>query len=902
MMAAGDEQHRAKIRNELRSTILVEASAGTGKTWCIVDRMVNLIAAGECEIHQLAAMTFTRKAAAEMRERFYNSLRRKAADEEDLAKRKRLLRALAKVEHAFIGTIHSFCGMMIRERPIEFGVDPNFHELDDGEDQELVQEAWRDFLNRMHDSDDSRLAQIREYGLRLQDLKSCFATFIEFPDVDEWPDEEPGPFDVDGLKEHVQAYIEEMRRLQPLFPASRHTDKLMDRYDEIVRKSDHIQWRRLGEFFDLVELFDHGHECTLKYWHDSKVARQQRDQWEAFRDERIRDAMHWWRGSRYALLIQLLRDAARIYDQLRDAAAGLSFQDLLLKVADALRDQPELRRYFQSRFTHLLVDEFQDTDPIQARILAMLASDDAEQRQWTACHLRRGALFLVGDPKQSIYRFRRADITTYRQMKQVVLDSDGAVLPLTNSFRSVAAIREWCNDTFRELIGDVENDFSPAAAEMEQGRENACEGEMAGVRVLSIPAGLRRREATVAEAQRIAAFIHAAIRSQATIPRTQQELDDGSPSHVEPSDFLIVAWRKDDLPYYAEALNRLGVANDVAGASAFESVEELRILRTCLQVVDDPTNPIPYVALLRSDVFGFNDEDLYRYRCAGGAFSYRSLPDRWEGELRDRFADVNERLVGYLRLLRQLPFAVAAEQIAVDLGLQARCAAAPAGEIALGGFLKAIEWIRAESWRFDSARDMITFIDQLYDGMEAEPCAARSHTTSAVRIMNLHKAKGLESSVVFLAGAFGKFREEFHHHVSRQGDITRGYLSITKPRSSNPHAGVRPVAQPANWDEVAGVERRFHEAEVARLLYVAATRAKTMLVVSQRDAKNYSSRWGPLDPFLEAAPRLTEPPRDSNPLEDEHSTSIDEMNEELVRSEAWQSFFSLFYAFARCLY
>lgn len=868
-----DQAQRDQIRNDLASTILVEASAGTGKTTCIVGRMVNLIGSGECEIEQLAAMTFTRKAAAEMRERFYNQLRVAAKDTAaDPQHRARCHAAVARIEHAYVGTFHAFCSLLIRERPVEFGVDPGFRELDETEDAELARQAWRDFFHQMHDSDDNRLELVQEYGLNRQDLQTCFFRFIGFSDVDDWPFPPSPEYDFDGMCDAVREYVEEMRRLQPDFPTDRGTDKLMNKYDSIVQRADHLHWHRQGEVFDLLEQFDQSHGATQKHWlPDNSVGKAQCRRWEAFRESVVQPGLQWWRGFRYQFLIELMRDAVSTYDRLREAAGGLSYQDLLLRVAEGLRDQPELRGYFQRRFSHLLVDEFQDTDPIQARILAYLASEDPQVADWNECRLRPGALFLVGDPKQSIYRFRRADIAIYRQMKQRVLASGGEVVPLVESFRSVTEVREWNNDTFADLIGDTESDYSPQASEMRQGREDQCVGEWRGVYRLNIDPQLKNEQAGAEEALRIARFIRHSIDHQVPVSRTAQELAAGCPPHLQPGDFLLVTWRKADLTALADALNRLDVPNDVTGASAFAAVDELRVLERCLQVVDDPTNPIPYVALLRSEVFGFSDGELWRYRQAGGRFNYRSLPEALEPPLKQRFQAVNECLQRYLRYLRQLPFPVAAERIAADLGLHLRSATAIDGHVNVGGMWKAIEWLRAESWRFDSARDMIEYLGELTGSKEAEPCSARPLCESVVRVMNLHKAKGLEAPVVFLAAPFGwsdKHRN-VEHHVCRDGESTRGYLSLSREEKRDWGKKVRPIAQPPDWDQWRQQEERFLKAEANRLLYVAATRAKCMLIVSIRDGNNNYSGWKGLDRFLREAPPLPEPEGDLSidPLE-----------------------------------
>lgn len=366
-----DAESREVIEHQLDSNMLVEAAAGTGKTHSIVSRMVSLITSGTCEIDQLAAVTFTRKAAAELRERFHARIHRESmATGRSQDEMRRLREAANRIDQSFVGTFHAFCSMLLRERPIECNVDPGFREIEEQEDAQLREEAWQTFLADLYSKQDARLDRIDELGLQASDLKTCYRKFTEFPDVEEWPHSRPSEIGIEILKTQTRQYIEHMEGLIPLFPDERGTDKLMERYEQIVRKSDHTDWSRRGEFFELLEMFNSSRKATQKWWHDKGVAKDESNRFADFRVA-VQAALDWWYGYRYEFVIELLQDACRIYDEMRAASGGLDFQDLLLKAAAALREQPKLRNYFQGRYTHLLVDEFQDTDPIQAEVLAL---------------------------------------------------------------------------------------------------------------------------------------------------------------------------------------------------------------------------------------------------------------------------------------------------------------------------------------------------------------------------------------------------------------------------------------------------------------------------------------------------------------------------------------------------
>src|SRR5262249_867472 len=156
-----------------------------------------------------------------------------------------------------------------------------------------------------------------------------------------------------------------------------------------------------------------------------------------------------------ALLQEELSGLLVEYARRKEAIGALDFTDLLLKTAELLRSDAEIRRHLQARFTHLFIDEFQDTDPLQAEILLLLASDDPAQHQWLEVRPRPGKLFLVGDPKQSVYKFRRADLVLYRDLRRRLIDRGVGLVSLTASFRSVPNIQQFVNAAFEtHMEGD----------------------------------------------------------------------------------------------------------------------------------------------------------------------------------------------------------------------------------------------------------------------------------------------------------------------------------------------------------------------------------------------------------------------------------------------------------------
>ena len=442
--------------------MLVEAAAGTGKTTSMVGRMLVMLRDGKCRTDTLAAVTFTRKSAAELRARFQVELERAAAAESGVAG-ERLAEALLHVERCCIGTIHSFCARLLRERPMESGVDLAFSELEDSEDFALRDEAWDEYVSRLFAEDSPILAELDDLGIEIGQLQPAFVCFAGYPDVDEWPAPEIEFPDLGPMVKQIEEYAADMEQLAPTFPPDRGNDELMDVYERIPRLVRQMNRMRRADVMDVVAQFRTVKVVQKNWPGGTPQGKGEKTRWEDFARETAEPLCALWLERRYAAVIRILQPAVEDYDRLRHEAGGLNFQDLLMKAAALLRDKPAIRGYFRQRFTHILVDEFQDTDPIQAEVMLLLTADKADEQDWRKCRPVPGSLFVVGDPKQSIYRFRRADIVIYSQVKEIVLASGGAVVPLTANFRTTGELVNWGNKVFDQVFPATANTWSPAA-------------------------------------------------------------------------------------------------------------------------------------------------------------------------------------------------------------------------------------------------------------------------------------------------------------------------------------------------------------------------------------------------------------------------------------------------------
>lgn len=905
-----DDQYRRQIVSELKSTMLVEAAAGTGKTTCLVARMVELLRTGECTIESMAAVTFTRKAAAELRTRFQLKLKEEASSGEGI-ERTRLLDAVAQIERCLIGTIHSFCARVLRERPVEAGVDPGFAELDEALDRSLKEQAWREHVAALIATDDQLLPQLQDLGLKLSsttrrsnsvlneldelglepvELGPAFMNFSEYRDVEDWPAEPVTLPDLDPCREALNEYVAHMGTFE--FPRERGRDKLMSRYEDICRRWQLLDLEKPVELMELLEQFDRSSGIVLSMWPDGMdQGRQERGRWDNFRADHAGPTLRRWREHRYHTVMRVIQPARDIYDRFRLDRNALNFQDLLLLTARLLRDQPEVRRYFRHRFSHLLIDEFQDTDPLQAEILMLLTAQDSEERDWQKCCPVVGSLFVVGDPKQSIYRFRRADILTYNRVRSIIERVGGQVVPLTTNFRSTKSVIDWINGCFDTVFPESGNDHSPANRQLDVGR---CEQAPvdSGVYRFAIPGTVQTNyQVAEYEAEQIARFIRQAIDEKRTIPRTDSEKKAGFPDHAQPGDFMLVTRKKVRLTVYARKLQLYGLPYGVTGGSGLKAVPELQLLSLCLNAVIRSDDAVALVAVLRSELFGIADTTLYDFRRQGGRFSYYSdVPDLSTGEDRTSLSEAFQRLRLYSKWLRQMPASAAVERVADDLGLIALAGANETGSADAGGLLKAIEILRAaEDVGTVSVGDSVALMERLAVGEEKhDSISAFPSVDEPVRLMNIHQCKGLEAPIVFLADPSGHRQYNVGLHIDRSGASPRGFVAIRGHKRGE--FGPAPLlAQPVEWDELAQTEQRFLDAESQRLLYVAATRAGHQLVISQRSGNgNRKNPWQLFDNHLETdfpeVGDVTSPERNESPVNAQHW--LDEVH---AMSDRWKA-------------
>ena len=844
---ATDEGARRRIRESVHESLIVEASAGTGKTTALVERIVSVLKSGPengVTIDRIAAVTFTHKAAGEMK------LRLRAALDEARHDAPQLDDALQRLEEASIGTIHSFCAQILRERPVEARIDPGFEELTDQGGERIFRAAFRAWLET-------------QLGQSSPGLRRAFARMAW---RDSWDDTPP----IEQLMYAGRKLIEwrdyDGRWQRSEFKREPEIDSLVGAVGDLAalsanprRKTDNLYRALLPvhRLIDSVERseaagprdYDGLESLLLKLGRDlGRDTKKGSGAWGegATRDEivarreRLLQAIEQFRrradADLAAALHHEMQDLVREYEDRKQRAGKLDFVDLLLKVRNLVRDQPAVRAHLQQRFTHLFVDEFQDTDPLQAEILLLLAADDPKQNDGFQARPVAGKLFLVGDPKQSIYKFRRADMVLYRQIRDTLTQAGVGLVRLTKSFRAVPDIQHFVNAAFEpEMTGDANAGQADWAA-LEQDRP-APPGRPSVV-ALPVPRPYKSRIAKEAINRSlpdaVAAFAHWLINESGWGYH-----DHGAFVKFRARDIAILLRRrtqfgKDLTRDYARALEARSVPHLLGASRSFHKREEVETLRAALTAIEWPSDELSVFATLKGSLFAITDELLLRYRHAFGRLNPFRKQETPADPVFAPVAEALELLAGLHRQRNHRPFAATVNALLEATRAHAGFVVRPGGQQILANVLRVSELARAyEMAGGISFRGFVEELEARADKEDTTEAPALEDDSDGVRLVTVHSAKGLEFPVVILADLTANLASrEPDHHVDAARRLCATRLLRCAPRELADHEPV---------------ENLRERAEGVRVAYVAATRARDLLVVPTVGDEMFDGWLGPLN-------------------------------------------------------
>ena len=793
-----DHAARARAATDFETNLVVAAGAGTGKTTLLVERILTAIGSGIVTLDALAAITFTDKAAGELRHRLAAGLSRLRDGTRGEAVAARAEKAEASLDRATVTTIHGFCSEILRAHPLAAGLPPGFSADRGLAGRRLADEEWTPFvegelgpsgrraglwarvLETFSLSELAEIARALAGGsisgaalrgeLKTLDLREALGAGAQrlADEIRAAVDQTP------GLTDAPREWLDQAARALRVFSGES---------AEAAKRAIASSSRLPGSMPDVRTKKVPDHEA------DALCALEARAQ-PLLRGLVVYDARA------EADVFEALLPFARLLRARQTRAGLVDFDGLLVRARDLLRDAPAVRAALKRRFRMILVDEFQDTDPIQYEIVFFLAEKDgSEASDAYATRLAPGRLFIVGDAKQSIYRFRGADFAAYQCAVGHVLDEGGAQVSLTSNFRSTPMVLGPINALFTGPGTPVwaASAYLPPYQTIEA--ERADVGS-AAVEVWTTsappdaPAPVRRTAEGMALAAELSAWA-----------------GPGRPWRYD--DVLVLFRGFSDLGPYLRALREAAIPFVVSGGRSFFERTEIAQAMAVLRAVADPEDQVALLAYRRSPAGGVPDTEL-----AAHAAGETGLP---------ALSAADVKLEALRALALALPVDAAVRHVLDASGIVALSGLAFEAAQCVANLEKLM--LAASELSRDGRRSLVETLDALEEGFEADdegdsPLADADR--DAVRMMTIHKAKGLEAPVVILADAAGgRSNRSPRRYTARMARLAEGeFVRLDGPSFRNG------AAIAASLDDA-----RHEQAEDVRLLYVALTRARDRLFV-----------------------------------------------------------------------
>ncbi len=821
-----DQPARDRVVSALDTTIFVEAGAGSGKTHALVDRVLSLIDSG-VDVTTVAAITFTERAAGELRDRIRRALRDSIASSADDQQRALRETALENIDDAAIGTLHGFARRLLAEHPIEAGLPITFTVRDEVTSSVFERSAWADRADALHVDPslavDIRIVQARGVDLAHlrqlgESLDTCWDRIT--PELFAPPE----PIDFDEHRVAINRTIEELCAHET--DCLDESDKLLIAPQEAKAYANEIDRAKDAEQLIAIlasekPTFKYGGKGRKDNWVDIDAVRAAASEVVEARAAAIQAIVE----NSLRRLICVIAEQVVKAAELRQATGMLSFDDLLVLARRLLIDNPggAVREQLHQRYTHILLDEFQDTDPLQVDIAMRLTADPADGAAPGELVPLPGRLFTVGDPKQSIYAFRGADLALYLDVNQRMTGGAppiGEELRLTTNFRTVGPVIDWINAAFARIITERASS-QPAYAALESHRGDCS---LAGPAVVQLGADAHPTDALideirVAEAQDIAAVIVDCMGEGAG-DAWQVEHSNGDKQPARLEDISILLPTRTSLPRITEALDAAQIPFRTESSGLVYASPEVRALISTLRAIDDPDDSLSLVTALRSMLFGCGDDDLLRFR--------EELSGSWA--IFDDLEDLDQsdpvvEAIGFLgRLARQRNWSSPAALLE-EIVRERRLLELGRVDTRPRDLWRRVRFVidQARSWSAGGGGALGDYIvwaeSQMDDSKKVSEAILPETDDDAVRLLTIHASKGLEFPIVICAGLTNQTARARSDAKVVVGD-GRWDFSIGSKLSSGGLAENRANEKDRDLDE-----RK-------RLLYVACTRARDHLVVS----------------------------------------------------------------------
>ncbi|MBI1805319.1 MAG: UvrD-helicase domain-containing protein [Ignavibacteriae bacterium] len=824
----------------------VTANAGAGKTTVLVQRFVDILLKTGIPVKQLVAITFTEKAASELRKKVAEHIEQKIRNPITSGERYALEYIRDQLSSANIGTIHSFCAQLLREFPVEADVDAAFIVLEGVDQQFLEQEAMRETIESILRKPeepverDEALEVIRMLGQRT--VQSYLAEFLrkhEHVDRllqdDGWfserkRDDEILEFWGKSVRELVVAALDDPRWIdsaQNILSVA--AGKSAGQASALLG-----QWKSVLPYNEKVRLYQELRSLvfTQKGTLRRDLVGSKTDVSSIRKDEHVLSqhlkSIEFFlsagdgENSSNQILLRVLRNLLKLYKKIVDRytlkkyqSGQLDFDDLQLRTRELLQ-HAQIRERLAGKYSYIMVDEYQDTNQLQYDVLRLLTSN-----------IQKGNLFIVGDPKQSIYGFRNAEVEIFEATRKDIVKANAdwqhGNIALAESFRLLPALVDFVNRVFSQTMGSANSGFEVCYDELIKGRTNSSEGRVEFLLISSAnKEEAREADAVSVECRSIARRIVELVDAGCEVFGTKNE--QAHPFQFK--DAAILLRGRSHLRKLEKALVECGVPYQLSGGIGFYQTQEVFDFLNYFSFLLNRDDDVALVGVLRSPFFVVSDAELFGVSLISGS---ESLWEKMKRYVKRSEASVGvQRAVNTLQedlaIANRLPIPFLVQRIFHQTGWHGTVAGLTFGIQHSANIQKLLRIAREfEGKGFLSLYDFVERLRTLATHEEREGQATVEPSGNCVQIMTIHAAKGLEFPVVFLPFTHQEFRYDAAPYI----DHELGIAFKVKDETDYNQEIVPPF-----FHFLRRRKRAKTEAEEKRIFYVGCTRARDILVLS----------------------------------------------------------------------
>ncbi|MFC1587300.1 UvrD-helicase domain-containing protein [Planctomycetota bacterium] len=836
--------HRTKAQEKavtgIDKSVMVTASAGSGKTMVLVDRYLELLIQGKAGVSEIVAITFTDKAATQMRQRVCEKITSLAENDPARWSPVRL-----QILQARISTFHSFCGSLLREHALEFGLSPDFTQMESFENRLLLENkipAWLDERLVASDKAVRELAGVFGFDRLAGMLGILYHARFDVSEFQEFRKKalltvpEVRAVFEEYLQAELTVFLTDLKTavLEPLAAVEfdNAADKLAIQIPPVIDSIMAIDTATdpLAALACMQEVpgqfnlrsgsrTDAGKEPAK---HLIKILKKKIASLQPF--FKIFDCAEEDKVIHLSNLILSQHDILRAHlDDLKRQRGLVDFEDLQLYALQLLRDFPKIRARVRGGIKTILVDEYQDTNPIQQAIIDELTLADGS--------IIPGRLFVVGDGKQSIYRFRGADVSIFNRMAGRLPEDDKVLLD--KNFRSHPALLDYFNAVFTRLFPTIPRDYEASYEKIDYGKssEDFCAGDLAPVTILLARGDSGKDGAGKKLSIGDKRALEAEMLARWLLFEKDRLKDEFQFGHT-----AVLFRAFSSLHIYENAFKKYNLPYVIAGGRGFYSQVEIRDMYIFLRAVVNPFDDLFVAALLRCPVFGITDDGLWRLRQQGGGGYLWDQLRAQNTELTVPDAEVCKKAITFIQLGRELagklPFDMLLKSLVESVDYDLYLATGHQAERTLGNLEKLYRNLRS-LWQkgLTDLPGCARYIEDCIQREEHEGEAILHDSADAVQVLTIHKAKGLEFENVILPDLL---------RVSQRIDTPPIVFDRRwGPGFSLPAPGASLL--PSVVGTLIGIHGRYQDqAEIRRLLYVAMTRAARRLVLCGFDGETKS--------------------------------------------------------------